>query len=117
MKRRDDDTPNDDQMKWTMGLISLLAAGLIAAIDSFAFQAGARATISQVWLALNRRCWALTYILAILVGILLQHVSVARDLNHGVNPPFWRQALLWTPFFWLGLWLGYRFLYQLPNVD
>lgn len=117
MSDEQDDPEKASLQKATMGVffVSMLLA--IAAADVFAFQNGATATISQGWLTLNKKCWPLTYALAILCGILLQHVSVARDPAHGLNPPFVRQALLWTPFFWFGLYLGYRYLYQLPNLD
>lgn len=108
---------NDARKKWTMGAFFLSLMGALAAADIFAFENGATATISQCWLTLNRACWPLTYVLAILIGILLQHVAVARDPANGLNPPFIRQALLWTPAFWAGLYVGYRWLYQLPNVD
>lgn len=103
--------------KETMFVITVLLVALVAAIDAFAFENGAFATISQTWLSINRKHWWLTYLTVAFVGGLLQHLAVAQDPAHGLTPPFWRQALLWTPAFWVGAWVSWKWLYQLPNVD
>ena len=101
----------------TVGFFLLSVAIMIASFDVFAFENGARATISQVWLAASQRFAPLSLLLAVGMGLLLQHLSVARDPKHGLDPAFWPHVVLWLPFFVLGCWIGFRWLYQLPTQD
>jgi hypothetical protein len=108
------------RQKVVMGLAFLFLMLALAMMDLFAFGYGATATISQGWLTANRRCWILTYVLVFWTGVLQQHVSVPRNPGQPDDPTFLvfaRQVALWTPVWWLGCYVAYLRLSQLPNVD
>lgn len=105
-------------MKITMFMIMIGLTIVIIAIDAFAFENGAFATISQVCLTINTAFWPMTYLMAAFAGGLLLHLSVPR-ISGQADPPYtWiRYAVMWTPAFWAGVYVAFRWLRQLPNQD
>jgi hypothetical protein len=102
----------------TMTAFFALWSLVLAVVDIFAFENGATATISQCWLSINRGCWFATYFVVFWMGVLIQHVAISRqpgtpqDTNFSVP-----QSILWALTFIGGMYVGYRWLYQLPQVD
>lgn len=102
----------------TMTAFFVLWGLVLTVVDLFAFQNGGTATISQCWLVINKHCWFATYFAVFWMGVLIQHVSVARQPGTPQDPDFSiAQSILWALTFIVGMYVSYRWLYQLPSVD
>jgi hypothetical protein len=109
----------DERLTTAIWVLAYIAVGVI--YDVQMFEQGAVATISQIWLWINQHCWAVTFVSAFVFGVCQQHVSVPRTgpLVQPWLPPvsFFTTAAAWTPIYWLGMYVAYLCLSQLPNQD
>lgn len=104
-------------LKITMAVIFALWALMFVAVDVFAWIVGATATLSQVWLTINRNFWPATCLLAFICGVLQQHVSIPGPPGAAPSASFWWTSLAWLLFWLLGRLVAWRWLWQLPNMD
>ena len=101
-------------------LVAYIAIGVIYDIQMF--ETGAVATISQVWLSVNKRFWAVTFVSAFLFGVLQRHVSVpivglSRLQTYSPPAEFYLHLTQFLFIAAIGYYVGYLYLSQYGAVD
>jgi hypothetical protein len=114
------DSTGVTQEKIVMFIIVILLFLLVIAIDVFAFGAGSVATISQVFLTINRKYYnLLSFFLAIVAGGLITHFSIPENPDGSPMDPLWRFLGICLLCFVAGSLLVFYCpaLKQYPNLD
>lgn len=108
---------NEERQKIVVLVGSLFMLAAFAAMDYLQFLNGGWATLSQIWLSINKKLIISIGVSAFIFAALQQHVSQARDPGNIPDPNLWLNIALTLPFYILGHWYSYYHLYQLPNQD